>query len=480
MNDLEKIFKTGLDDFEEVTPSKSLWWKLYASLLFMSIGKKFVLFIALFLLSVGVFFSINYIQHTQNSPQLSPILSATTTIIGTSDYSTMKPVNGKNLSQKTVTDDNTLPSKQISAKKSVEKSKSMVNYAIEKQKSYKPKSSEIIVAAKNSVEKQDLSITPISTEKNSISTSINFTEPEIISESQIAFQASLPYFFKEKSNFHPQRVVLLFAANTSTPQLFSHKIEAYAGPSISKEYLFSTNASYKNYQNYRLANETEKITPLLGLNYRIEYKNWFAMLGINSQQIKRSANYPLPVRVLDSILSYYSIVRMNYFYNIINYIPNPNKPSDSIPLYGLISNPDTTNYTETIYDTNLILQNFSATQKYSFIEIPLIIGRSFTYKKFVFETSLGISWARLSKYETTIVNLSCQNLMSEKETHALLVKNTFNGIIGVGAAYTFSKNKAVFIRPEFKFNLKNMFNSTFPVAEKNLLMNIAMGIRFDL
>lgn len=480
MNDLEKIFKTGLDDFEEVSPSKSLWWKLYLSLLFQNIGKKVVVFVALVLLSIGFFFAKNYVQYFQNTSQKKPLVSIASNRNNSLEYSKTDVLEEKKRSQTTSNVSNKTKLNQANFENNSNELKSNVDLKNYIQQNFNPKKVEEVSSLIVPSNPPGIKSASKETDTSSFLTSNNLVENHDFSDEKLIFLPCLAFVTHENIAVDLQKVIVPFRPRAFAQPKILHKIEAYAGPSISKEFLFSSNSNFEPYKNYRLTNETEKITPLLGFNYRVEYNNWFAMLGLNAQQIKRNATYPLPVSVLDSMFSYYSIVRMNYVYNIINYIPNPNKPSDSIPLYALISNPDTTNYTETIYDTNLILQNFSFTQKYSFIEIPFIVGRSYKYKKFEFETSIGVSWARLSKYETKLVNLNFQNLMGEDETQALLVKNTFNGIIGLGAAYSFSENKAVFIRPEFKFNLKNMFNSTFPVAEKNLIMNVAMGIRFDL
>lgn len=536
MNDLEKLFKDGLSDFEEATPSKSLWWRISTSLFMKKYFGKTILLAAL-LSMIGIY-SINQvffndtIQKTtatktvaNEAVALNQPSANNTTKVENKDVQVENSVSKSN----TVQEEKQISKNQISNNKSqIPNSKSQITNnktqnsnqppfrAGEKLISTNTKSqitnsktqnsnsknqipsfnnrelsgTEVQIQNTNNRELSGVEVQLPKVEQQTIpkthSTPINqnlpIQEQEVVSSNQEVLISSIEYqkpkdWQNIQTFLHPNPILIPFILR---PKHHSRFIEVYAGPTFNQTNLSTSDPKYDEYVRFRNNAESQKITPNFGINYRQNFKNWFITGGASYHQIRTDADYQLPINVVDSSFNFFSIVRMNYSYQVIGSMPDPNNPNVLIPIYGTISNPDTSHYTEVFYDTNSVLKNFHYTQKYTYIEIPLMFGREFHYKNFVFETGLGVSYSRLTKYETKLPDLTTKNLLNDLEVENILVQNTFNGIIGVGAAYQVTENKSVFIRPEFKYNLNSMFNKSYPISQHNSHMRIVMGIRYEL
>lgn len=508
MSDLEKLFKDGLDDFEEIAPSKSLWWRITGTLFMAKFSAKYIIFIAVAIMFSLFTVSNIYFSDKENQAGNSEFLSNSN--IKTEDQQTLSSTTTSNTTeQNTITDEqpNTVLTKEDQSKSnnapSVSNGKTekngkqnfVVNKSNEKQISKTENSSQENNSTSNAlvIDYQSESNLELEAESNKEifiqdgNNNQDFDlsnesgqESEIIIDNQIRVFKSRYYQLPELPFVFNLEKYPNYQFNKSCPKPISKSLEVYAGFMLNDYTLTTLNPVYNDYIDYRQNSESQLITPNIGLNYRFNFNKWFVMIGGTYHQISTKADYKLPVMVIDSMRNYYSVVRMNNEYVVIGTIPNPNDPSLTIPIYGYVSNPDTTVYSDLVVDTNTILKSFTTKQKFTYLEIPLIFGREFHYKKFIFEPSMGVSYGRLMKYETQIPTLNMQNLMTEDEISNLLTYNMFNGIIGLGLSYGFNGNRALFIRPEYKYNFNNMFNNSFPIGQKNGQFRFIIGMRYGI
>ena len=503
MNDLEKMFRDGLEDFEE-TPSGTLWWRISSSLFFRKYLGKAVLGLAL--LSVLGIYSVQYFSKTDgiSGSKINHSMADSKSVLSTENQTNTSDINSENLSQSIENSKENFTTRPAS--KDVVENPTVT--AISNQQKVQKSDGKSLATAVKIPSETLVKISSQTTDAESkvnqpllkITSNQSAVTPEIILIKQTAESPAISSS-EEVENHQPSQIenVLTFQSPINhtipivfesskpgltitkyRPKKFAQFVEIYAAPNFNQTILQASSGDYNDYINYRYNSENQKITPNIGFNYRYVSKSWFINTGASYYQIRTDADYLLPIKVVDSIQSFYQVIRMNYSYQIVDYIVDPNNSGVLIPVYSSISNPDTSKYSEYVFDTTQTLKNLHYTQKYTYFEIPLVLGKEYYYKNWVFETSMGISYSRLVKSETKLPQLTTKSLMTDAETEEILVLNNFNGILGFGAAYMFSENKAVFIRPEFRYNINSMFHNSFPVSQRNNQLRIVMGIRYEL
>ncbi len=263
-------------------------------------------------------------------------------------------------------------------------------------------------------------------------------------------------------------------------QRYSSQLEIFAGPNIAYNNLEVNDPTYNEHTSLRLENEDPKLSYHLGINYKTYYEKWFISLGINYHRIEDRATYSLPTIDIDSAMSSYMVFRTTYNQAIVGYVQNPNDTSSLLPIIELQVSQDTSFVNEVYYDSTKSVKRYSYTNSYSFIEVPLMIGREFRYKHFVFDIAGGISWQRLIKYQVNIPDMDNNQLLDLNQTETILVHNTFNGILGLGVGYQLNEGYVLFARPDIRYNLNSMFEKDYPVSQKYLQLRISIGMRIQL
>jgi hypothetical protein len=263
-------------------------------------------------------------------------------------------------------------------------------------------------------------------------------------------------------------------------RLYYDQIEIFAGPNIAYSFIETDDVQYNEHINLRNGSEKPQLSYHLGVNYKTYYKKWFLSIGVNYHNYKDQATYSLPTLDIDSAISSYMVFHNTYKYITTGYIQNPNDTSSLIPILTLQVKQDTSLVNTVYYDTTEVVKDYTYSNTYSYIEVPIMFGRVFHHKHFVFDLAGGVSWGRLIKYESSIPNLENNKLINIHQTESIITKNSFNGIFSLGIGYQINEGSLLFARPEFRYNLNNLFESSYPINQKYLQIRLSLGMRFQL
>ena len=275
-------------------------------------------------------------------------------------------------------------------------------------------------------------------------------------------------------------------ANVSMKLPFNHQrlyydqIEIFAGPNIAYSFIETDDVQYNEHINLRNGSEKPQLSYHLGVNYKTYYKKWFLSIGVNYHNYKDQATYSLPTIDIDSAISSYMVFQNTYKYITTGYIQNPNDTNSLIPVLTLQVKQDTSLVNTVYYDTTEVVKDYTYSNTYSYIEVPIMFGRVFHHKQFIFDLSGGVSWGRLIKYESSIPNLENNKLIDIHQTENIITKNSFNGIFALGIGYQINEGSLLFARPEFRYNLNSLFESSYPINQKYLQIRLSLGMRFQL
>jgi hypothetical protein len=529
MDNLEKTFKDALSDFDRISPSKGLWSRISRSMFFQSKLKLgLIITAALLLISAPAY----YFLKTNKAETKSTITQQSTTEANTivpqkkntsqKDYSTrelnhdnrLAPITTKTKETSQTSKANKTKQKDIKTNKNKEsitpKSNAITSPVTAKRKSKEQsnnnhqatpytKSSAGLTASGVAVTTGDVrnnaNAGPIhNRQQTKVSKTADTKAPAVINKNPENDLLLSENTVAQKRNYEFPKMETLFLnpdyniGNIETPalkilrqqrQLYYNRIEVFAGPNIAFNLLQSSNPAADTHVSLRNSSEQPKLSYHAGFNYKSFYKNWYISIGAGFHRIQDRATYSLPTMDLDSTISNFMVFRTKYHRTIVGYMTNPNDTTSLIPIYQTTTQQDTSIVQQVIYDSTESIKSYSYTNTYSYIEIPLLVGHQFHYKSLIFDLAGGISWNRLIQYEVNLPNLENNRLLNSGQLEQMLVRNTFNAIFSAGIGYGINEGKVLFIRPEFRYNLNNMFDKHIPVQQKYIQLRLSLGMQFQ-
>ena len=540
MDNLEKSFKNALTDFDQVSPSKGLWSRIWLTLLLPASPVKTTLWTLLILLLLSlssVLISYNLKDDKQTNTLQTKSNDEEKHFIANTNFD--KKENTQQITKQNISDNeksiNHKTHKQNSSKnqsninievkavKKVNTSQKNIEKSTQKTSSNNNKSlaseskNSTVVDTKNKNENQkannDAKQTKVVYSTSAIAANQKVNKGTVVRKSietptiassnssqETIQKASFSETKEMQSNNNSVDIsrVMLFGINNSdqpktdniesiTPfnlkskkRIYANRLEIFAGPNVAFNNLSTNDISYDQYILLRNESESPKLSYHIGANYKTYYNNWFVSFGINYHRIDDRATYSLPTLDIDSVISSYMVFNNTYNKVITGYIQNPNDTSSLIPVYDIIVSQDTSFVNDIYYDTNKVVKNYSYTNTYSYIEVPLMLGREFRYKQMVFDLAGGVSWGRLIKSEVMIPNLDQNKMLEAQQTETIIVKNTFNAILGMGVGYQINENNVLFARPELRYNINSIFDKTYPIDQKYLQLRLSLGMRIKL
>lgn len=521
MSNIENSFKESLTNFDQVSPSTGLWLRIKRSLFLKSAAFRVILWslIALLLISIPSIFllsennginnnspeiahnSINENSNIQNNTNnknkqsiSSPDVAGANTKTAQSTSKIVNSNKNNNNSSSPINNNQAIVKvpKNIIVKNEVEKTvdgnnKQQPNTTTTKQRAT-PENIAIVsstLIAHNSINTRELKQYD-SVQKNqknaTIAVNTRTNSTPVSSNTELTYIERMPliidFFYQDFDN----QSIPYHTHNSLNSQrlVYANQLEIFAGPNIAFNNLTTDNHSFDNHIQLRTESESPKLSYHIGANYKTYYNKWFLSVGINYHRIEDRATYSLPTIDIDSVISNYMIFHNTYKQVITGYIQNPNDTSLLIPIIGIQVHQDTNIVSDVYYDTTKSINNYSYTNSYSYIEIPLMIGHEFRYKQFVFDIVGGVSWGRLIKSEVSIPNTNNDLLMDIQQTETILVKNTFNGLLGLGIGYQINEGNVLFARPEIRYNLNSMLDKAYPINQKYMQIRLSLGMRIQL
>ena len=251
--------------------------------------------------------------------------------------------------------------------------------------------------------------------------------------------------------------------------------EVYYGQGWTQRHMDAASMTYTEYRN---KNEQALTAFQFGANIRYQKRNWFATLGLQYTQLSEKATYTLVNEKVKTQWSFFNKYSRSYNPILTGWINLPT--GDSLPVYNVQETVSLTTDSMSFSDTVQNIQNLNTTHRYSYIEVPVVIGYSIPFKHFRLELASGLSVAILQNNYGKIINSNLDKIQEFGENEAILRQFVANGIIQLGASLPLNNRSSIFVRNDFKFNLNSIFDSPMAINQKYLFYHLNLGFRYKL
>ncbi|MCX6233051.1 MAG: hypothetical protein NTZ33_16100 [Bacteroidetes bacterium] len=229
--------------------------------------------------------------------------------------------------------------------------------------------------------------------------------------------------------------------------------------------LSSTN-EFASVVKFREINESKILTYAPGIELKFNTKNLFFQTGLNYQIYGEKVNYNF--NVIENIINN----KLTYYDSLV-YV----RDSAGHPGYWRY---DTIwyNVKDTSYLTQKRIANYTNTFRY--IEIPLLIGKSFAVNKFIVDISTGFSFGFLIKADAFLLATDNKTIdRIENRNSPYLNDLQLNYILRIALRYQLNEKWSFFVRPSMKMNMGSLLNQNqYPIQQKYTLYGIGMGMMY--
>jgi len=506
----ENSIKESIGGFADTKPSRMLWVKINASLLFAFLLRKTSLIVGTLSLATIASFSLIYSNNTTSLNNNNAIKELHTKTINNSNNKTISNTNNKDLSEITKPSEN-IDKSEISNRN---------NTSITTIKTNNTKNN-IAQINHNNKSQNSSAVASINKPSNTNSTSIksiaattsisNNNRNRVNTTYAINTQKSSPKKTENNnlinesitndrqnsdlipSNYQVLRMSLIRSTNKyATESLMQnpvYKITANQGKKVYSDYeiFMGPNLNYSIFElnpNNISDKELNKSSLLpsyhFGGNYNLYYKNWIIRSGLNYSTINEQINYTTTTLNIDSRTYFYTITSNTYTWDTTGWNTNVGGALDSIPIVSLGVQQSSNQNSVTISDSTISTQKLQYKNSYTSINIPLLIGRRFNFDRFVFDVATGISWSHITKFETHILDPINGEVIVANQDNSNIKKDVFNGVFSIGAGYRLNGLNTLFIRPELQYNFNSIFDKSNFNNYKALQMRLSIGLRYSI
>ncbi|MFC1734155.1 hypothetical protein ACFL6I_27955, partial [candidate division KSB1 bacterium] len=257
----------------------------------------------------------------------------------------------------------------------------------------------------------------------------------------------------------------------------SLSIDLTVGGSIINNNLESQ-PGYDTHISIRQNNEDNILTPSYNLNFRYTKGRVSVITGLNYCSYGEKTNYSIFHQQYDTISFLLKINDIYWEYDTITFYQDPNNPGVWFPIlspqshdttYSIWTEKDTVRSSERKYENRNI---------YSYVEIPVLIGYNWYYKRFGFELAGGISFGFLSKSSGYVLDLNNLSVVENSSSELPLNKTNLNYLLVGNITYIMRKRLSLLIQLHYKQQISSLYTSDHPVEQKYNTYNINAGIRY--
>ena len=521
----ESSIKKSMENFNDIQPGKTLWYRINMRLFFASLFQKSSLLIGLisFILLAGFISLISIDRHYNNSTSIALTKTTNTKINNKLFHNKMKgqiaslnipSVNNNTISASLIknsypqTDklDNT--TNGFSYKHTSSSNYYLTNITVKPSILNKTKDTERRIENKMnkyaSLPKGNIS--PISTSRskanNATITTAKLQNTSSLNKQQRQNQnnktltkvehsesfdnetaAKIKYSIVKMKLIHNSRSTNSVFGNPKYQLIknrkrgFYYDYELFMGPSLNYS-LFKLNPN--NVSDKELNKSSLLPSYHFGANYNLYYKNWFVRTGINYSTIKEQINYNTTSMNIDEHSYYYTIITRNYRWDTTGWNTNIAGAIDSIPIVRLTVTQSSSSNTITEYDTNITTQYLHYKNTYSSINIPLLLGRRFNFDLFSIDVATGISWSHINGMETHVLDPKSGEVYTLNNQSKDIKKDVFNGVLAIGIGYRLNGFNTLFLKPELQYNFNSIFDRTNFNKYKVYQLRISIGLRYQI
>ncbi len=233
--------------------------------------------------------------------------------------------------------------------------------------------------------------------------------------------------------------------------------------------------------DYKNSSEILKPGYSFGVELNYKYKNLILRSGLNFSEYHEKADYnfitysitQIPgIDIVDN--SYWQIFIIDTFYQVIGTDTTQVIVSDSTWIAD-IDSLDIVNY-----DTTTTTNQYSGTNKYKYIEIPLIFGKEiWKNNKLSLTANTGFITGFLFKVSGKTILTPNENEIIEIEKSPY-IKTNFFLYGGLKFKYYISNNFSFTVSSGYKYMLNSLYNKNNILTYKTDFMNIRFGFAYNL
>lgn len=214
-------------------------------------------------------------------------------------------------------------------------------------------------------------------------------------------------------------------------------------------------------ENGHYMNVVENITYVSELTYDIIFDTISATYTVNEVEYE---NYS----VIDTIWRYKvdsTIIQVSDSIAVINY--------DTVR----IATYDTAYYNS--IDTNVYTTYYQNINKYTYIDIPLMVGYGFNIKKFTIRPTVGAIFGIMLNAKGKGVSMQDRNIVYTLDDSDLPFMNLqVSMLIGLGIEYRIQENLLIYVQPFYRRNLTSVYKSSVLIDKRFTGIGASFGLSF--
>ncbi len=454
-NKLDDLFKNGLRDFTEEKPSSLLWDKISTKLSYYKImgNLKTALWVSLsvIILLLGSYSFYNY--NIKSSPLPNTIKYASTSVknisinnnIPKTTISSLKEIKNINTNnnittKKTTLDNNT---NKINTNNSTKTETTKINNSLEENTTTQEIIKEIKAAEQDAVKSYAIANTTTENkEANTTNTIANSLETPAVNTVDKTTLPNAVDSLAEASNM---------SRNIPKINPYPKNILNYLSIEFSAN-MYGINRNYtstianSDILPVKTNSETRICTFNPGVEFKLEKNNYFVQMGVNYSTYGEKQFY--------NTTEQKQLIKDTLIYSNGNWI-----------------------YQQHI-DTLNLTHNNQYRNTYKFVEIPVLVGRTFNINRLSIDISTGISMGFLISANAEIASIDNKSILTITSKQTTYVNHfMMDYLMRVSCRYNFNDKWSAFVRPSVKMNLNNFYNET---NYATLMKYNAYGLGFGL
>lgn len=267
------------------------------------------------------------------------------------------------------------------------------------------------------------------------------------------------------------------------PKLWNWSIESYLMPLSNSSTYKVKNSEYSEFNNNISGKTTNSNTLSGGILIEAKHLNLSFQTGISYSKLADKPNYQYLSFRKDSILvtqiehgGYY-----NYFdvqiLNLDSLLLNKDSVFITIHDSEFVATSDTISK----YESNIVktIDHKRTYNSYSYIEIPLIAGYTFSQGKLNLTLKAGIITGILFKTTGYLPSPYSEFGTIEVDNNSSR-KVILSGMAGIEAAYDVSSHVSIIAAPIYRFNLSSVFKNDYIIDERIKSVGIKLGFKYKL
>ncbi|NOU45837.1 MAG: hypothetical protein HOO86_02100 [Bacteroidales bacterium] len=223
---------------------------------------------------------------------------------------------------------------------------------------------------------------------------------------------------------------------------------------------FGNDPHLQEFIDFRLNNEKQLMNSSYGIKFNYHHKNWVVSTGLDYTTLGEKLNYNLEETVIDPEGGY-------YLYDTIwaTIIDPENNMVPMIIGYDITKIEEYKNVKYKIDNVN----------RYSYIEIPALVGYNFRINQFNVHPSIGLTFGFLYTASGRLPKLDSTNFSVIHDKSIYLKPIATNMVFDLSLEYTFNRKYDVFIKPYFKKGLGSIYKN-YPLSGSYTNTGVKIGV----